>query len=159
MLSGVPHTVSLLRRHPLRLPGPCGQGHQALGLLCYRVPLDQCLVAPPERATFAVSVRDAVRVWTSAAVRLALDRAPASYDSPIPSLHLLTAFPCCSLSRLHQRPQDPDQGEQPGGAADLHPALRLPLHRRGPVRLRAHLRHPLPQPEGPAAAVAPVPER
>lgn len=77
----------------------------------------------------------------------------------LPALPIPPAHSVLRSHRLRKHPEDPDQGQQPGGAALLHPAVRLALHRGGAVRLRVQLHHPLPQQEGAAAALAPVPER
>lgn len=61
--------------------------------------------------------------------------------------------------RLFQGAEDAVGGQHTWGAAGLPPAVRQPLRVGGVVRLRAQLQHLLPQQEGPAAALAAVPER
>ena len=61
--------------------------------------------------------------------------------------------------RLFQGAEDTVSGEHAWGAVGFSPAVRQPLCVWGPLRLWAQLQHLLPQQEGPAAALAAVPER
>lgn len=82
-------------------------------------------------------------------------------NSLIPLVWLTRSRPRLPLdhARLFQGAEDAVGGEQSRRAAGVPPAVRQPLRVGGAVRLRAQLQHLLPQQEGPAAALAAVPER
>lgn len=61
--------------------------------------------------------------------------------------------------RFFQSAEDTVSRQHAWGAAGFSPAVRQSLCVWGPVRLWAQLQHLLPQQEGPAAALAAVPER
>lgn len=80
-------------------------------------------------------------------------------------LPLMHRFSCYNRTfaswsdRLFQGVEDALSWEHTRGAAGFSPAIWQPLRIRGPVRIRAQLQHLLPEQEGPAAALAAVPER